>query len=71
MLTFFKRLLFALFFVGLLLVTDLLLRVVITQQQFNLGQHVDLDQVTAFYKNYLDLAMSTIQDLRAKGTIPF
>ena len=41
------------------------------RQQFNLGKHIQLDEVTAFYKNYLDLAQSWIQDLRAKGTFPF
>lgn len=69
--SFVKRFFLALLFVGLFVLFDLVLRVVVTQQQFDLGNHIDLDQITAFYKNYLELAVATVQDLRAKGTIPF
>jgi len=68
-----KRFLWACFGVVFFLALDFVLRVVITKQYqtFGVGSHVDFDQVTAFYKNYFDWILSMVEELRAKGTIPF
>lgn len=85
--SFFKRFLFGILFVLLFMLFDFTLRIIISKyilqgiisfiyftairQQFELGNHINLDKVTEFYKEHFDWLCEVFLDLRSKYKSPF